>query len=83
MIKIEKLSSTKNIVSLSKFLILFVSTILIFGASYSFYKGYINHQVLNHLTQNVTDIEARKNEQQIVMVASLVVLLFALFILSS
>jgi signal transduction histidine kinase/CheY-like chemotaxis protein len=79
MVKIEKLSSTKNIVSLSKFLILFVSTILIVGASYSFYKGYINHQVLNHLTQNVTDIEARKSEQQIVMVASLVVLLFALF----
>jgi len=79
MITIENLFSTKSIVSLSKFLILFISTILIIGASYSFYKGYINHQVLNHLTQNVQDLKARKNEQQVVMVASLVVLLFALF----
>ena len=84
-------SFTASIVKISKILILSIYFVLILGSSYIFYKSYVNYTTISSQTmyqevvlkQNILDdIDSRKSEQKIVMIASIMVFLLALFMLS-
>ena len=78
---------SSNMVSLSRIIILTVSFILILGSSFVLYETYNNYTALsahNTVGQVATfpDVNARINELKMVMTTSIIVLLFALFMLS-
>ena len=78
---------SSNMVSLSRIIILTVSFILILGSSFVLYETYNNYTALsayNTVGQVATfpNVNARINELKMVMTTSIIVLLFALFMLS-
>jgi len=82
--KLNHFLATKIIVDTSKILIFTIYILLILGSSYVFYKSYNNHNNLSSVNKTLisNDIESRKDEQTTVMISSIIVLLFSLFLLS-
>ncbi len=89
--KIDKLSNTAIFVNNSKIFIFSIYLILILGSSFLFYKSFVNYTKLSELSIHqdslknqlmINDIESRQEEQQAIMMTSLMVLALALFMLS-
>ena len=89
--KIDKLSKTAIFVNNSKIFIFTIYLILILGSSFLFYKGFVNYTRLSELAIHqdslknqsmVKDIESRQEEQETIMMTSVMVLALALFMLS-
>ena len=72
----------------SKIFIFTIYLILILGSTFLFYRGFQNYSQLNniekqyHVLETIDDISFRKEEQETVMLTSLIVLLLTLLMLS-
>ena len=81
-------SKVAIVLNSSKIFIFTIYLILILGSTFLFYRGFQNYSQLNniekqyHVLETIDDISFRKEEQETVMLTSLIVLLLTLLMLS-